>query len=278
MLATPCSGPHPGAGPTALGNVVAVEDQISATGRGGHVDGEAPCPIEVPVVLDSGEILASVGEVPYAWRIDSDVIAWGANAGTVLSGLDMAAAASGRGYGQLIEPSSGLTRFDAVIRSSATDAGSGVPYQVQYALRTGPDSLLWIEDTGRWFAGPDGKPARAHGVVRVINERHEREQRLDYLSRFDALTGEMNRWHLTQVLEATIDEAVKLRSSCGFLLVAIDNLDRINEAYGFDVADEVIAAVGQAHPLAAARQGPSRTLLRQQVRHHPATTARPTTC
>ena len=31
------------------------------------------------------------------------------------------------------------------------------------------------------------------------------------------------------------------RGSCGFLLIAIDNLGRLNEAYGFDVADEVIA-------------------------------------
>ena len=89
------------------------------------------------------------------------------------------------------------------------------------------------------------------------------------LSRIDELTGEMNRWHMAQVLESTVDDAVKLRSSCGFLLVAIDNLGRINEAYGYDVADEVIAAVAQAHARADARQGSSRPLLRQQVRHHP---------
>ena len=66
---------------------------------------------------------------------------------------------------------------------------------------------------------------------------------LAYLSRYDGLTNEMNRWHMTAVLEATIEEAVKLRSSCGFMLAAIDNLGRINEAYGFNIADEVIAAV-----------------------------------
>ena len=33
--------------------------------------------------------------------------------------------------------------------------------------------------------------------------------------------------------------------SCGFLLVSIDNLARINEAYGYDVADEVIAEVAK---------------------------------
>ena len=65
------------------------------------------------------------------------------------------------------------------------------------------------------------------------------------LSRIDELTGEMNRWHLAQVLELTVEDAVKLRSSCGFLLVAIDHLNRINDAYGYDVADQVIAAVAR---------------------------------
>src|SRR4029450_8914298 len=99
--------------------------------------------------------------------------------------------------------------------SAQRDEGSGVAYQVQYALRTGGgESKLWIEDIGRWFADGRGAPARAHGVVRVINERHEQEERLAYLSRFDGLTGEMNRWHLTEVLEATLNEAVRQRASC----------------------------------------------------------------
>jgi diguanylate cyclase (GGDEF)-like protein len=125
------------------------------------------------------------------------------------------------------------------------DDGAGVPYEVQYALKPTPDSapLHWIEDSGRWFADADGTPVFAHGVVRVIDARREQEQQLAYLSRYDALTKEMNRWHMTAVLEQTIEEANKLRSSCGFLLVAIDNLGRINEAYGFNIADEVIAAV-----------------------------------
>jgi hypothetical protein len=48
---------------------------------------------------------------------------------------------------------------------------------------------LWIEDTGRWFAGPDGRPARAHGTMRVVTERHERQSRLSYLAHHDSLTG-----------------------------------------------------------------------------------------
>jgi len=225
------------------------------TADGGGVDragsepaGQASAPAAgADTRLDADDIFRSIGEVPYDWRLDSDALRWGPNAGRVLGIPDLGTIASGRSFAQLVDPKSGPTRSDAVVRSTSPDEGKGVPYQVEYALRpaTPSQTQVWVEDTGRWFAGADGKPLRAHGVMRVINERHEREARLAYLSRFDALTGEMNRWAMTEVLEAAVEEAVKLRSSCGFLLVAIDNLGRINEAYGVDVAEEVIAAVAK---------------------------------
>ena len=195
--------------------------------------------------LDPGEILVSVGEVTYVWHIGSDRLTWGPNATEVLEVPDSSLIAHGSAYAQLTDQQDGQARFDAIMRSITKDEGDGVPYQAQYALKPTPGSapLHWIEDTGRWFAGPDGKPACAHGVVRVIDARREEEQRLAYLSRFDALTGEMNRAQMTQILEATLVEAAKLRSSCGFMLAAIDNLGNINEAYGVNIADEVIAAI-----------------------------------
>ncbi len=197
--------------------------------------------------LDPAAILASIGEAAYDWHIETDRLTWSANAPQVLDLADPEVIATGGAYAQIVAGETGQTRFDAVLGSGLRDEGAGVPYQLQYALtpQAGGETKLWIEDMGRWFRGPDGRPARAHGVVRVINERHEREERLSYLSRFDGLTGEMNRGYMTEVLEAALEEAVRFRSSCGFLLVAIDNLGRLNEAYGFDVADEVIGAVGK---------------------------------
>jgi diguanylate cyclase (GGDEF)-like protein len=203
-----------------------------------------PPPSSAGGVLDPSAILNSVGEVPYLWDIATDALSWGVNAADVLKVRDTEVIASGRAYAKLLDPGTVLSRFDVVMKSTERDEGGGVPYQVQYSLRPG-DGALWIEDTGRWFAGRGGAPARAHGVIRVINERHTREERLSYLSRFDELTGEMNRWHLTDVLAATLEETTRQRGSCGFMLVAIDNLARLNEAYGFDVADEVIGSVAK---------------------------------
>ena len=198
-------------------------------------------PVGVP---DTAAILNSVGESAYEWRLDSDALIWSGNAAAVLGLADVSEIARGKAYALRTDGTGGQSRVDAVNMPGVIDAGGGVPYQAQYGFKRG-DEKIWLEDTGRWFAGPDGKPQRAHGVVRDITERHERETKLMQLANFDPLTGELNRSRLIEVLSATLDEAIKFRSSCGFLLVAIDHLARLNESYGFETTESVIAQVAK---------------------------------
>ena len=195
-------------------------------------------------IPDAAAIAASIGEVAYAWRIDSDALSWSANAAAVL-GVDPATIASGRAFAQHVEADSGQSRADLIGAAQAAPGAAGTPYRLEYALKRAGADPLWLEDCGRWFAGADGRPLSAHGIVRVVNERHEREHQLMQAARFDAVTGVMNRNYLTEVLTATIEDTVRFRGSCGFMLIAIDRLGRINEAYGFDVAEEVIAKVAR---------------------------------
>jgi diguanylate cyclase (GGDEF)-like protein len=208
----------------------------------------APQRIDRPAVLSARDILTSVSEVVYEWSIGDDLLRWGSNALDVLQLPSFDVISTGRRYAALLDPDNHSTRYDAVMSAPNTDDGKGVGYQVQYCLHPrGKDAnvKLWIEDTGRWFGDSRGKPARAHGVIRVINERHEREQRLAFLSRFDELTGQLNRTHMMEAIEEGINAAKRARTSVGVLIAAIDNLNVINEAYGFDVADEVIALVAR---------------------------------
>jgi diguanylate cyclase (GGDEF)-like protein len=206
-----------------------------------------PDEIPAPAPLDPTEILASVGAALYRWDIKNDVLTWSPNAGDVLLVREPGSIGRGRAYAQLLEPDNAQAPFDVIVTSAQRDDGQGVPYRIQYAIRpdAGVETRLWVEDAGRWFAGPDGKPARAHGTIHVINERYERERRLEHLARRDELTGEFNRYHLTEILEKALEEAGRFRSSCGFLLVAIDNLGGINHSYGYDTADQVIRAVSK---------------------------------
>ncbi len=199
-------------------------------------------PAQFEPLTDLVGILASIGDAAYEWDIETDALRWGANAYEVLNISEPALIATGRAFARLLAADNAQSRFDAVMNSPTRDYAAGVRYRVQYAINSGAAwTPLWIEDTGRWFAGPDGQPARAHGTIRVINDRRAMEERLSFLSRFDDLTGEMNRRNLIETLSAALDDAIKFRGSFGFLVISVDDLSRINEAYGFAVGDEVIA-------------------------------------
>ncbi|NWG23476.1 MAG: bifunctional diguanylate cyclase/phosphodiesterase [Pseudorhodoplanes sp.] len=196
--------------------------------------------------LDLADILRSAGAAAYEWCLETDGLAWTPNAPAILGIRDAAAIVTNRGFEGLLDAGTARSRTQAVLESKGIDHGAGVPYQVEYCIRISRRSpKLWIEDVGRWFAGPDGRPEHAHGIIRGVNERHAREQQLAFLSRFDALTGEVNRWHLTETLGKILQETLRARSSCGFLLVAIDNLGRINASFGYEAADEIIRSVAR---------------------------------
>ena len=192
----------------------------------------------------ASSILASLGQAAFVWDIATDAITWSDHA-AVFADIPAEALASGAEFSKLIEPTRGI-RSDALGHSPAARGSDGVPYRIEYGVRTSTSApVLWIEESGFWFAGPDGKPARAQGIVRVNNERHAHEEQLLKLSRHDPLTGELNRTHLVAALAEAIEETTRFRSSSAFMLIGIDHLARINDAFGFDVADAVISEVGK---------------------------------
>ncbi|MEZ5839184.1 MAG: bifunctional diguanylate cyclase/phosphodiesterase [Hyphomicrobiales bacterium] len=197
--------------------------------------------------LSEREVLTSLGEVVYEWSIGDDQLRWGPNALDVLHVGSFDAINTGRRFAALLDPSNSQSRYDVVVTSAERDRGGGVPYELQYRLlpKAGADKGLWIEDSGRWFVGPDGKPGKAHGTLRIINERHEREERLAYLSSYDELTGQLNRVRFVETLGEVIEDVKRFQISAAFIIVAVDNLRIVNEAYGYDVADQVIALVAK---------------------------------
>ena len=195
--------------------------------------------------LPTSTILASLGQAAFVWDIAPDTITWSDHIGAVFPELAPASLASGAEFAKLIEPQRTI-RDDALHLPPPADRANGVFYRIEYAVRAATTAApVWIEETGCWYAGPDGRPVRAEGIIRINNERHAAEEQLLKLSRNDALTGELNRTHLIAALAETIEEAQRFRTSFAFMLIGIDHLARINDAFGFDVADGVIAEVAR---------------------------------
>jgi diguanylate cyclase (GGDEF)-like protein len=211
--------------------------RAEASGLGAHA-----------AVPDPRVILDSIGQTIYDWDLHSDRIEWGPNAGVVLGVSDLERIRTGRAYAECLSHECESSRHEAIVRSNAADEGRGASFQVSYAMAPPDDpraSTIWIEDTGRWFAGPDGKPARAHGLIRVVTDRYREERLLAFKSQFDPLTGVLNRAALLEQTAQFYVQSAKRRQSFAALLVAVHNLFILNRTYGYDVADQVIVGLAK---------------------------------
>ena len=198
--------------------------------------------------LDLVGILSAIEETAYTWDLTTDDIEWESNAPEVLRVDGLAQIDRGVEFCHHIAPEHAKRRLEALSGTAEAVNGRGVPYRVQYRfepLGQRSNVSLWLEDHGRWWPGPAGTPIRARGVIRVINERYIEEQRLLYRNDHDELTGQLNRLRLIEALRAVIARSERVGHPCAFLVASINNLSMINETFGYDVGDEMIAAVAR---------------------------------
>lgn len=198
--------------------------------------------------LDLVGILSAIEETAYIWDIKDDRIDWESNAREVLLVPSVSDIATGTAFQMMIAPEHLSRRSDAIFGGGTAPDQRGVPYRIQYRFTPfgrRSDKSIWIEDHGRWWPNEDGRPARARGVIRVINERYWEEQRLLYRSDHDELTGQLNRIRLTEALGAVLSRTERTRQPAAFMIAAVNNLSVINDTFGFDVGDEVISAVAR---------------------------------
>ena len=182
--------------------------------------------------LDPRKVLTSIGEAVYDWDLSSDRIIWGANAAEVLGVAERSRLASGAAFALMVDPGSHETRHEAILRSDTRDEGAGVPYRARYGLKVRGRAPVAVEDTGRWYAGPDGRPARAHGVVRVRAGADEAEG-----------LGSRDRAEFLERLKADALEAGRARRPLTVLVLAVDAPGRPADEIGFEAAEAVLDEV-----------------------------------
>ncbi len=235
--------------------------QLSASSKEcAHADQAAPSRSRAPAVapeqgpgisepeLDLGEILTSLRETAYRWDFASDRIDWAENAASVLGASDIASLAKGRAFALMVAPEHAGARYDGITGGARPEPGSEVRYTLHYRFlpqgRRGKNAL-WVEDSGVCNIDLQGRPAHAQGVLRVMADRRAREARQTLLDNHDELTGQLNRTRLSQELTQFLSNGGSAPERGAFLLAGINDLTLVNETYGFDVGDEVIAIVGR---------------------------------
>ncbi len=137
---------------------------------------------------DSRRILTSLGGVAYEWSLAGDRLLWGANFADVLGGAlgeklglePEECFSTGADWENVCAPIADGSRAGALSQAQNSQSSNG-SYNLRYRLRLGGDcgQSLIVDDSGRWFAGSDGKPERAHGLVRMSAPQRPGARQLD---------------------------------------------------------------------------------------------------
>ena len=224
----------------------AAREPASVPGNNDHpvaVEGEA---------FDLVGILSGVDETAYLWDLLTDQISWESNAVKVLAVRSPRHIESGAEF-RFNVAAEHTRRRDETIMGGDGHAGepsptTGWPYRVQYRFAPGgrrSDVSLWLEDRGRLWTDANGRPLRARGVIRIIDEHLDEDHNLLQRTDHDELTGQLNRVRLTEAIASITSSSVETRQPAAFLMVAINNLATINQTFGFDIGDEVIASAAR---------------------------------
>jgi diguanylate cyclase (GGDEF)-like protein len=184
--------------------------------------------------------LLGAREAAFDWTLGDDRIDWLVEPTFPQSAFDPAQLQSGESF---------RTWLSVPARAElATHLSQPVPDDPTFAIEfesyaTRPSE--WYELRAIRTPGPQGHAERVTGIVKLVTPQKKMLKRLTYLACFDELTGHLNRTRLRERLTSVIGRATAENRSCAYVVASIDALAVINETYGFDVADEVIVAVGQ---------------------------------
>jgi len=188
-------------------------------------------------------ILSALDSVVYDWDIATDRLIWGPNAAKTLRELPPEALETGSGYAGLVTADSEASRYLAIFHGLSADEGAGAPFRVQYRLAHPEGATVEVEDFGRWFADADGRPSRAHGLVRILSRAVQPPTNVlvDEIGEQTLVSRRaFNAWVDQRCAEARAPDA-----SLALMVVGVTNLGEVNVREGYDAGDELVMGVGR---------------------------------
>jgi len=181
------------------------------------------------------------GDLVYSWDLATDRIDWVGRAADFL-GLDPATVPrSGDRFHSRINPEDLPARMQALSEHFAGTMG----YDCEYRIRASDGEFRWVHDRGTVEISPGGTPVRLSGMLRLVTQRKQNETRLEHLANYDELTGHYNKLRLREALDYALAYSLRYGPPGAFLAIGIDQLDRINTAYGSAAGDRVLVEVAR---------------------------------
>ncbi len=105
------------------------------------------------------------------------------------------------------------------------------------------DRTVFWEIAGAPRLSGDGDFQGYHGIARDVTATVAKQRDEDKLSRFDSLTGLLNRYRITHKLATTMTSFKQLGRCCATMLLDLDRFKQVNDTLGHPAGDELLKQV-----------------------------------
>jgi len=185
--------------------------------------------------------LEGAGDLAYSWDLGRDALAWHGADAAVFGIADPVSIATGRAFTERIHVE------DRDVRASLLEGHvvRGETFECEYRLLGDDGGVIWVQDRGSAEFDAKGRLKRVVGVLRHVTDRKAEERRLELLANYDELTGHFNRGRLKQALDQVLSASLRSGAPGAYLAVDIDRLSTINDAFGYEVADQIIVEIAR---------------------------------
>ncbi len=142
----------------------------------------------------------------------------------------------------------GLVENDRTLVNGIIERAINKPISLPSSLEirvkwlSGELKVLHVQSELEWST--DNTILAIQGTIQDISERVKAEEKIQYLSRYDRLTGLQNRESFSVAIEDMMLECARGTRCTALFLIDIDHFVRINDIYGHRVGDELLVEIG----------------------------------
>lgn len=132
-----------------------------------------------------------------------------------------------------------LAEFDSCLKGKARE------FHREYRIRNKDGSYTWVLNKGKVYFDNEGLPGKLAGAVSNIDERKNRESKMEYMAFYDMLTGLPNKVQFMSALENTLRCIGERQRRYSILMIDLDNFKIHNDLLGLDFCDQLLMQVGK---------------------------------
>lgn len=135
--------------------------------------------------------------------------------------------------------------FDNCVRIYLEAFNKRESFEMEYRLKRHDGKWRWINDRGVPIFDENSEFQGFIGSCMDVTDKVE-GARLREMAQQDGLTGMFNRQYFEQLARVQLQESIEKKENLFFIMIDVDKMKRINDAYGHQAGDLILKEVARA--------------------------------